>query len=476
MYKQPNHSYASTDSLRRLSSNNPFRQHQAQASYEPPKLSNLSSLSLHSGERPSSFGDWVEKNKQLLDNSSDEEQPFRPVNMGLKYSPLSREDLGKPVFPPKPHRADSDSSVNYHNVRMSSNNPFAAALNEPDSYVHHRDPPPPPRSSSQGGTPPARPPKPDALAPPSYEEAAGPDAARRDYPREKASSSSSSSRQRRSHSHSEASRPHRSSREKGSSSRHRSGHKSSKNKSPKKPEPVKAKNLDTIDKLDVTGFFGGGFHHDGPFDACTPHRNKNVKSAPVKAFPPDGPNSSIKGYGGTDKNQQINLAFGQFEDQNEIVGRKTSIKYKPKDTTVTKTYETEEPPQIRTPADISSNPSIVNFASNLKAEPVHGSTTAGLGSSTFIDGAPAPKSSETEYLNVSNGGLGRKKSLVQRLRKNSHSENSTRRNSNDSSLTSPEPTRRGSLNNVESSDELTPPSGGAGSSLLRRVKSLKVRR
>ncbi|GMF01466.1 unnamed protein product [[Candida] boidinii] len=74
----------------------------------------------------------------------------------------------------------------------------------------------------------------------------------------------------------------------------------------------KPKNLDTIDKLDVTGFFGGGaFHHDGPFDACTPHRNKDNKAAPVMAFPVDGPNSSLKMPASVNrKAETMDMVFG----------------------------------------------------------------------------------------------------------------------------------------------------------------------
>jgi hypothetical protein len=369
---------------------------------------------------------------------------------------------------------------------MSSNNPFAAALNEPDSYVHHRDPPPPPRTTSHSITPPARPPKPEVLAPPSYEEVA--DRKSREYPKEKESSGSSSSsgrhhtslRQHRSHSDS---RPHRSSREKTSTSSSSKPHRRHKSPTKKKSEPVKAKNLDTIDKLDVTGFFGGGFHHDGPFDACRPHRNKNVKAAPVMAFPIDGPNNSIKGLSGNvDKNEQMNLAFGNYSgEQNEVLGRAGSVKrangaspLKSGDEGgLIKTNRIgADPAASYTP---SHNPGVVNFDSNVKAEPVHGVVTAGLGSSTFIDGAPAPKAAlNDEFLNVNNGGLGRKKSLVSRLRRNSNSENNSRRNSNDSGP-APESGRRGSLNNVQFDEEPVHESGGA-SSLLRRVKSLKVRK
>ncbi|GMF61427.1 unnamed protein product [[Candida] boidinii] len=56
--------------------------------------------------------------------------------------------------------------------------------------------------------------------------------------------------------------------------------------------------------------------------------------------------------------------------------------------------------------------SVVQFDSNTKAAPVHGDTTLGLGSSTFLDGAPAYGDTTTSKKNE----LSRKKSLSDRLR------------------------------------------------------------
>lgn len=326
-------------------------------------------------------------------------------------------------------------------------------------YQHHRAPPPPPLGSQQQRTHSTREKKPLAPPPPSYEEAAGPESSSREYPQEKPPSLSS-------HSSSRHSRPHRS---QSDSARHRSDrerrhhHKSSRTKSPskKKPAPVKSKNLDTIDKLDVSGFLGGRFHHDGPFDACTPHRNKNEKNAPVMAFPADGPNTSMKAFGpGFGNNDRMNLAFGygDGDDQNEIVGRVSTKKgVQPP---VTKTnWSSHDPQSTYTP---KLNPSVVAFDVNEKSAPIHGLTTAGLGSSTFLDGAPAPRSDE--YLNTNSNGLGRKKSLVQRLRKNSQGEAVSRRSSNENS---------GEYGRSSFGDEDL---NGNSSSLLKRVKSLKVGR
>lgn len=93
MYQQPsNHSYSSTDSLR-WSSNNPFRQ--ASISQTQPR---------------NNFDEWVDKNKQLLDLSSDDEED----DAGAVGFHQSTESFGRPsAFPPTPVRADSDSSINY---------------------------------------------------------------------------------------------------------------------------------------------------------------------------------------------------------------------------------------------------------------------------------------------------------------------------------------------------------------------------
>lgn len=45
--------------------------------------------------------------------------------------------------------------------------------------------------------------------------------------------------------------------------------------------------MDVIDKLDLSGIHGDSmFHHDSPYDACTPHANRSSKQAPVNAFDP----------------------------------------------------------------------------------------------------------------------------------------------------------------------------------------------
>ncbi|GEQ71818.1 hypothetical protein JCM33374_g5504 [Metschnikowia sp. JCM 33374] len=321
---------------------------------------------------------------------------------------------------------------------MSSNNPFASAMN--GEYKHHRDPPPPPpahgtriKSPAQELTSPTK----KAPPPPSYEEVAGPSGKNKAYPKEKEQQKSSS----------RSSRPHRSHSDSEKHKERKSRHKSSKDKK-KAIAPHQPKNLDVIDKLDVSAFFGGRFHHDGPFDACAPHRNKNVKVAPVMAFPADGPNNSMKAS--TVPNDNIDYGYGNFEDHNMIVGR--TARETPGSVTSTPVKPQFDLPRL--------NPSVVAFDAHEKAAPIHGYSTAGLGSTTFLNGAPAPKSDEYLAPPSLNRGLGRKKSLVQRLRKNSGSE-STSRSSNDNS---------GEYHRPSFGEEEGSPS------LLSRVKSLKVGR
>ncbi|PWN27983.1 hypothetical protein BDZ90DRAFT_231756 [Jaminaea rosea] len=46
--------------------------------------------------------------------------------------------------------------------------------------------------------------------------------------------------------------------------------------------------MDIIDQLDISGIHGQTmFHHDSPYDACTPHANRSSKKAPVNAFDPN---------------------------------------------------------------------------------------------------------------------------------------------------------------------------------------------
>ncbi|OAL40072.1 hypothetical protein AYO20_00490 [Fonsecaea nubica] len=165
--------------------------------------------------------------------------------------------------------------------------------------------------------------------------------------------------------------------------------------------------LDIIDKLDVTSIYGTGlFHHDGPFDACNPHRNrKGSRQAPMQAFPKDSLNMQLGGSGPV--NTKLNL------DQYHGTGREANLDYN--DAAI---YE-EDADYFRRPQPERS----ASFNPTAKAEPLHGSETAGLGTSTFLEGAPASRAaiqrreSEQEAAEQANAaGLSRKKSLAQRIK------------------------------------------------------------
>ncbi|KAK9390857.1 Pal1 cell morphology protein-domain-containing protein [Lipomyces mesembrius] len=158
--------------------------------------------------------------------------------------------------------------------------------------------------------------------------------------------------------------------------------------------------LDKIDKLDVTGIFGTGFHHDGPFDACNPHRNTNKNKAPMLAFPVDSENNAL----GAPRHLMTN----------------TKANGAPRHT-----------------GDGVNGSDALGFDPVLKADPVHGIISPGLGSSTFLEGAPASraaimqqrmreKDNEVNVIDFSRlgggatleptgAGLTRKKSIVQKI-------------------------------------------------------------
>jgi hypothetical protein len=135
------------------------------------------------------------------------------------------------------------------------------------------------------------------------------------------------------------------------------------------------------------------FHHDGPFDACNPHRNvKKDRRAPMEAFPANSANMALGGSGPLNSRIDLDRFHGRGEEAFD---------------TFASTRKTDA--------------SIID--PTRRGDYVHGAESTGLGTSTFLDGAPASKrdmtrrdsEEKTSGLNAG-GGLSRKKSIAQRFR------------------------------------------------------------
>lgn len=220
--------------------------------------------------------------------------------------------------------------------------------------------------------------------------------------------------------------------------RHRERGELDKDGKPRKPgtssRPRRPGGFDLIDKLDVTGLYGAGckaiprghcwrrlancipvFHHDGPFDAANPHRNRRKDhKAPMQAFPKDSANNTIGGSGPVNKRIDMDRIYGRetegYNDYNRATETQQIRKF---------SFETKDRPFVSDPYS--------------RDDPVHGEETSGLGTSTFLEGSQASRSamqrreSEADTSVPGNtgagagaggntGGIQRKKSLAQRLR------------------------------------------------------------
>jgi hypothetical protein len=165
----------------------------------------------------------------------------------------------------------------------------------------------------------------------------------------------------------------------------------------------KPQGLDIIDKLDVSGIYGPSMiHHDGPYDAVRPHRNrKKDERAPMEAFPVGSSNNTLGGSGPINKNIDLETFHGRGAEGFTDFGSSGDPGF------VKKRPELEG-------RSLSFNPK--------DPETVHGEESGGLGTSTFLDGAPASRAAiqareiEAQRAMVDAGGLGRKKSIAQRFR------------------------------------------------------------
>lgn len=159
------------------------------------------------------------------------------------------------------------------------------------------------------------------------------------------------------------------------------------------------------------------FHHDGPFDACNPHRNKKgSRRAPMQAFPKDSLNNSLRGGPNNAKADHSTLMMQNNVDAYKDFSRGGA--------------HGQSDGAYGVPRQHVPSKSMANVQSAVsKVEPVHGEETMGLGTSTFLDGAPASRAAvakaqqeEAEQRErmqpgaASSGGLGRKKSIAQKIR------------------------------------------------------------
>ncbi|KAI9730467.1 MAG: hypothetical protein M1818_008162 [Claussenomyces sp. TS43310] len=212
-------------------------------------------------------------------------------------------------------------------------------------------------------------------------------------------------------------------------------------KDPKGKKPDRK--LDIIDQLDATSIYGTGlFHHDGPFDACNPHRNKSgSRRAPMQAFPENSLNNVLGGGGPINKRPDHATFLGQNDSEafrDFSTGGVGGQTYEP--------YTNSAPKQDKAAPNVQS--------AAQQVEPVHGDESMGLGTSTFLEGTPASRTAiqrrQTDTVPESGGGLQRKKSLAQKIRGMSNSNNS-RRDFGPSSSTNPD-----GVYSPGSDDQITP--------------------
>ncbi|KAK4168667.1 Pal1 cell morphology protein-domain-containing protein [Cladorrhinum sp. PSN259] len=169
-------------------------------------------------------------------------------------------------------------------------------------------------------------------------------------------------------------------------------------------KPVSRK-LDIIDQLDATSIYGTGiFHHDGPFDALNPHRNRNgSRRAPMQAFPEGSLNNTLGGSGPLNARPDHATFLGQGDDEAYL---EWSNKAKDRDGRFREGRSGKEMPV---------------FDPLARGNVLHGDESLGLGTSTFLEGTPAARTAiqkreEERAAEVMNDGLQRKKSLAHRIR------------------------------------------------------------
>jgi hypothetical protein len=155
--------------------------------------------------------------------------------------------------------------------------------------------------------------------------------------------------------------------------------------------------LDIIDKLDVSGIYGPSMiHHDGPYDAVQPHRNREKdKRAPMHAFPEGSANNALGGSGPVNDKIDLDKIHGRGAEGFTDFGSNAYAR-----------------PELKERA--------ITFGPKERSDIVHGDESHGLGTSTFLEGAPASRTAvqqaQNEQRTAIENGLGRKKSIAQRFR------------------------------------------------------------
>ncbi|KAH8662100.1 Pal1 cell morphology protein-domain-containing protein [Xylariales sp. PMI_506] len=168
-----------------------------------------------------------------------------------------------------------------------------------------------------------------------------------------------------------------------------------------------SRRLDLIDQLDATSIYGTGlFHHDGPFDALNPHRNrKGSRRAPMEAFPEGSLNNSLGGSGPLNAKPDHATFMGRHHDDEAFTDYRAGGRDAAGGLSELLPKKTE--PAVWDPHG--------------RASVVHGDESMGLGTSTFLEGTPAARTAiqrrqaETAQDTLEQG-LQRKKSLAQRIR------------------------------------------------------------
>lgn len=167
-----------------------------------------------------------------------------------------------------------------------------------------------------------------------------------------------------------------------------------------------SRRMDIIDQLDATSIYGHGvFHHDGPFDALNPHRNRQAsRRAPMQAYAKDSLNNSLGGGGPLNKQADHSTFLGHG-------GKEAFSDYSYSSKDKDRNGYSSQPTSTTTPV----------FDPKARGEAIHGEESVGLGTTTFLEGTPAARSAiarhhKEQSEEISEGGLQRKKSLAQRIR------------------------------------------------------------